>query len=127
MHWYARVLLTFLIAVAFSPTTSFATDAFEAGNDWLKWNNETRLAYASAYVRGHGRGFRDGCVVGQEVYSVGKSSGLPGEKCVAKLAPYSKPLEEYVAVITEYYHSYPSDREVPIFRVLEGLSDARSL
>ncbi len=30
-------------------------------------------------------------------------------------------------VITDYYRSYPSDRYVPIFKVLEGLSDARNL
>jgi hypothetical protein len=123
-----KVLLALLmIAVVLKPVTSFAADAFEAGDDWLKWRSETRLAYVSAYVRGRGRGFRDGCVVGQGLYSAGESSGLPGEKCIAKIPPYSKLLEDYVATITEYYHSYPSDRDVPIFKVLESLSDTRSL
>jgi len=127
MCCYAKVLLTLLIAVAFRPTTSLAADAFEAGDDWLRWNNETKAAYVSAYVRGHGRGFRDGCAVGQKLYSVGKSGGLPGEKCVAKLPAYTKPLEGYAATITEYYHTYPGDRHVPIFKVVEGLSDSRAL
>ena len=77
-------------------------------------------------VGAKGRGFRDGCVVGQEVYSA-KPGGLPGEKCVAKVPLYSKPLEAYVATITEYYSSYATDRNVPIFKILEGLSDARGL
>ena len=126
MHSYLKGLMALLFAVALMSLTSFAADAFEAGDDWLKWNNETRLAYVSAYVHGQGRGFRDGCVVGKKVYSA-SSSGLPGEKCVTRVPTYSKPLETYAATITEYYRSYPSDQSVPIFKIIEGLSDSRNL
>ena len=127
MRWYTKNVLCFLVALALSPTMSFAAKTMEAGGEWSKWSNETRFAYVSAYIHGQGRGFRDGCVVGEDLYSVAKASGLPGEKCVAKAPSYSKHLEHYVATITEYYHLYRSDQNVPIFKILEGLSDARNL
>ncbi len=40
---------------------------------------------------------------------------------------HSRNLEDYAETITEYYHSYPSDRQVRVFRLIEGLSDARHL
>jgi hypothetical protein len=126
MRWQNKTLLIFLIVTSVMPTMGFAADAFETGDDWLKWSNDARLAYVSAYLHGQGRGFRDGCVVAEKVYSV-NASGLPGEKCIAKVPTYSKPLEVYTATITEYYRSYSSDRNVPIFKILEGLSDARAL
>jgi hypothetical protein len=126
MRWHNKALLIFLITGSVTPTMGFAADAFEAGIDWLKWSNNARVVYVSAYLLGQGRGFRDGCVLGEELYSA-KVNGLPGEKCIAKLPTYSKTPETYAATITEYYRSYPRDRDVPIFKILEGLSDARAL
>jgi hypothetical protein len=101
-------------------------DVFEKGDDWLKWSDDSKLAYVSGYVHGQSRGFKDGCTVGEELYST-KMRGLPGEKCIAKAPTYSNALESYIRTITEYYRSYPNDRNVPVFKVLEGLSDGRSL
>ena len=126
MHWHNKALLIVLIAASVTPTMGFAADAFEAGDDWLKWSNDAKLAYLSAYLHGQGRGFRDGCVVGEKLYSA-KASGVPGEQCIAKVPRYSKSLDAYAAAITEYYRLYTSDENVPIFKILEGLSDASAL
>ena len=126
MYGHSRVLVSVLAGLAFVSTTTPAGDTLDAGRDWLKWGNQTRLAYVSAYLHGQGRGFRDGCILAQGLYSAGEPSGLPGETCVARAPSYSRNLEDYVAKITEYYRSYPGDRNVPIFEVLEGLSDARA-
>jgi hypothetical protein len=123
----ARQLLVFLVAAALNPGRTLAANVLEPGADWLKWSDDTRLVYISAYLSGHARGFRDGCEVGQEIYSAGKPSGLPGEKCIPKFPKHSENLEDYAATITNYYRSYPGDGHVPIFKLLEGLSDSRKL
>ena len=122
-----NVLAALLLAVTLGPSTAFASNNIATGDEWWAWNNESRFIYVSAYLQGNGRGFRDGCVVGEKIYSVGELHGLPGDRCGVKAPTYSKTLEDYMTRITEYYQKYPEDRIVPIFRVLEGLSDARSL
>lgn len=123
----ASLLLVVLLVVALNPGRSFGANQFEAGDDWLKWSDETRLAYVSAYLWGHARGFRDGYEAGQRIYSTGKSVGLPGEKCIPEHPGYSKNLEDYAGITTEFYRSYPNDRRVPIFKLLDGMSDKAKL
>ena len=124
---YRGLLVGVLLALVFNSGGSLGANAIAEGDQWLKWGGETRLEYVSAYLRGNARGFRDGCEAGQEAYSGGNLAGLPGEKCLPKLPKYSNNMEEYVRTITDYYRSYPTDRFVPIFKVLEGLSDSRKL
>ena len=52
---------------------------------------------------------------------------MPGEKCIPEHPAYSKNLEKYVGMITEFYHTYPGDKAVPIFKLLDGMSDQRNL
>lgn len=104
-----------------------ASSVLQTGEDWLKWNEEVRVHYVSAYIWGHGRGFRDGCTTGQQIYSASASRGLPGEKCIGKIPQYSKKLEDYAAMITHFYNSYAEDKQVPIFMLLDGMSDSSNL
>lgn len=120
-----RLFLVFSLAVALG-CEALAANPFETGDNWMRWNDDAKLQYISAYLLGNSRGFRDGCEMGQQTYSADKA-GLPGEKCIGKVAKYSKNMEEYVKLITDYYNAYPDDRSVPIFKLIEGLSDARNL
>jgi len=127
MSCLARVLLGILLVSMLAAGRASAANPVEDGDAWLKWNNETRMVYVSAYIWGNARGFRDGCVAGEKAYSIGKLRGLPGEKCTPKYANYSRKLKAYADGVTDYYAAYTADRYVPIFNVLEGLSDARKL
>jgi hypothetical protein len=124
---YATRLVSLLLGIALLPSVALPAGLIPTGENWTKWDGETRMAYVQAYIHGTARGFRDGCVVGQRLYTVGRPKGLPGEKCVVKYPQYSKYLEDYVSTITDYYHSYPADQDVPIFNVLESLSDSKAL
>jgi len=127
MGWPLRLLLTVVLVLVFGTGGVLAAGPLETGDNWSQWSKETRTAYVSGYLWGLARGFRDGCEAGQKTYSIGKSRGLPGEKCILKHPNYSRNLEDYVDGITNYYGVYPADDYVPIFKVLEGLSDARKL
>ena len=122
----AKLLLVVSLLMLLSGRILAASSIVE-GDDWLRWNEETRSAYVSAYTWGFERGFRDGCEAGQRVYAVGKPKGLPGEKCLPKAPTYSKYLESYAAMITEFYRTHPDDKRIPIRSLLEGMSDQRNL
>jgi hypothetical protein len=128
MSRHARGLAGILLVSIFAAGRDSASNPVEDRDAWLKWNNETRMVYVFAYIWGNARGFRDGCRAGERAYSLGgKLRGLPGEKCTTTYASYSRKLVDYVDGITGYYGAYPADHYVPIFKVLEGLSDARKL
>jgi len=126
MGHHVRLLGVVLILIFVAGTTA-AANPFEDGEVWQKWSNETRMVYVSGYLWGNGRGFRNGCEAGEKTYSSGKLHGLPGEKCIPKHPNYSRSMKDYADGITDYYAAYPADRYVPIFKVLEGLTDARKL
>jgi hypothetical protein len=123
----AELLLVVFLAVVLNSGRSLAANAIVEGDEWLKWNDETRLAYVSAYIWGLERGFRDGCEAGQRVYAAGKPKGLPAAKCLPEAPAYSKYSESYAAMITEFYRTHPDDKRVPIRLLLEGMSDQRNL
>ena len=127
MRCHLRLLAAVVLVLVFDTGGVLAAGPSETGDNWIRWSNETRTAYVSGYLWGRARGFRDGCEAGQKAYSTGKSRGLPGEKCIPKHPNYSRNLEDYVGSISNYYSAYPTDGYVPIFRVLEGLSDTQKL
>lgn len=119
----ARVLLVLLLAVAVKPERSLSATPIAEGEAWLKWSDETRVAYVSAYFWGHARGFRDGCEAAERISAGGKLK----RPCTAEPPVYSKILEDYAGMVTEFYRSYSTDRSVPIFQLLDGMSDKRNL
>ena len=122
------LFLSFLLALMLSAGSSLAGEpSIALGEQWLKWSDETRFVYVLAYLGGRAHGFVDGCKVGQKMYLTRKMTGLPGESCIRSAPEYSKHLEEYSEIISNYYRSYPEDRNVPVFVVLDGLTDARHL
>jgi hypothetical protein len=123
----AKSLLVVFLAIVLSSGRSLGANAIVEGDDWLKWNDETKLEYVSAYLSGYGRGFRDGCETGQRLYFAGKPKDLPGEKCLPEAASPSKYLENYAAMITAFYRTYPEDKRVPIHTLLDGMSDQKNL
>jgi hypothetical protein len=120
MHFRQKLLLSVALVLFLCCKTSSAPDTSSEGEQWLRWSDETRLAYVTGYVLGFGKGFHRGCQIGEETYS-DKLSGLPGERCLAKIPNESKSPEEYAEIITNYYRLYPADRYVSLLRLLDGL------
>lgn len=127
MNFLFGLILCALMGSTFNSVPRAPFKGAAEGDEWLKWNGDTRLVYVGAYAAGFDRGFVDGCRTAGELEPRSRATGLPGEECIAKEPGYPKTLEEYVDAVTKFYDSYPTDRYVPIRRVLDGLSDARNL
>jgi hypothetical protein len=127
MRNFVSIVACLALALTVDSSSTNASKGIAEGEEWLKWNAESRLLYVSAYLTGYDRGFSEGCKMAEEVDSSIKSTGLPGEKCISREPSHSKNLETYVDLITEFYTTYPKDRYVTIRTVLNGLSDARHL
>ena len=110
------VLLTLLLFA----TAGVTADGLLEGERWLTWSDETRIGYVTGFLWGFEQGYFQGCEVGEKTYST-KVSGLPGEKCIAKIPNHLKTPGEYAEIITRYYRSYPDDRNVHVLSLLVGL------
>jgi hypothetical protein len=115
------------LLVAYGSREIPAATTAAQGQQWLTWSEETQLQYTSGFLSGFAIGFREGCQSGEKLYSPRLPAGLPAEKCILTTPAYSEFLEHYVQEVTSYYKSFPSDRNVPINRVLEAISDSRHL
>jgi len=50
-----------------------------------------------------------------------------GQRCVGRGETFSKTEEDYLDKITDFYQSFPADRQVQVGKILEGLCDERRL
>jgi hypothetical protein len=121
-----RFLASVLVIIMLSSVMGIAANGVAEGEQWLKWSDETKLGYVSAYVVGFDSGVSQACKQAEKMWRP-KSTALPGRECRQQTPGHSKQLEHYVSTITDYYHSYPEDRYVTIRTLLDGLSDARNL
>lgn len=121
-----RSLACALVIVIVSSMTSNGANGVAEGEQWLKWSDETKLEYVSAYVVGFDSGVFHACEQAEKMWQQ-KSTELAATKCRQQVPGHSQQLESYVSAITHYYHSYPDDRYVTIRTLLDGLSDARNL
>jgi hypothetical protein len=123
---FMRMLASVLAIVILSSGTGIGANAVAEGEQWLKWSDETKLEYASAYVQGFDSGVFQACKQAEKMWQP-KSTELPGKKCRQQMPGHTKKIEYYVSTITDYYHSYPEDQYVTIGTLIDGLSDARNL
>lgn len=101
-----------------------------AGDNWLKWDKSSRLAFVIGNLRGYWDGLGAGC---GEAKILAKSlsgvSGLTEEvveqmrfRCVNKLKLSSRSFESYEEVITQFYNQYPEDKSVEVQDIMQLLA-----
>jgi len=101
------------------------------GEEWLRWNQETRQLLAYAYLVGYQDGSIDGCAIADELFARGQRfydpRDFPMAQCMEKRKKFSEPLELYIETITEFYETYPADQKIPARFVLRKLYDGAAV
>lgn len=119
-----------LIAIILLPTSAEALQNDSEGEEWIRWNPETRNAYIRAYVSGLDKGYGAGCHNG--VLAVRPSRpGRADLKAVGKCwneYPLGKtdPIQ-YVPLITDFYAKFPNQRYLDIWKILYQAANGRSV
>jgi hypothetical protein len=122
----ARLLVTVLIFAVFA----YGSRGVAEGEDWMKWDSDTREIYVGCYFVAFNHGFKSACkkaALSDKSSSASKVSEAPDEPCVAKMPQFTRPVEFYSQKITDYYRSYPSDRYAMIRELLDYMSDSQNL
>jgi hypothetical protein len=122
-HFRAFLLIILGIVVMWSLPVKAAQDGSE-GEEWMKWDNNTRRVYVRAYVQGSMNGFNRGC-------DDGVSSAQPNAQgeavlrfmtaCLSRSPISQRDSMKMVDQITDFYTRYPAQRFLDISDVLLGL------
>lgn len=115
---WTRCVVTAIILLS---TSAEALQNDSEGEEWTKWNLETRNAYIRAYIAGLDKGYGAGCHNGVLAVPPPRS-GRADLKAIGKCwneYPLSKtdPIQ-YVPLITKFYAAYPNQRYLDIWKIL---------
>ena len=114
----ASILITFVC--------SCAEPLHGTGREWLSWNAEQRISFVDGFTTGYIMGTHKACAVTGDLMEVGKPQQVgqnPSERCLARLATYSKNPGSYTSVLTEFYTVHSQYRNIPVLYLLRFLSD----
>ena len=106
-----------------------AGDDLAQGAIWLRWSKEQRATYVTGYVRGVKKGYASGCRAAEKIRPQQKFKNTELSsfgQCVAQAPSFSRDPSTYQDEVTQFYNSFPKDRELAIDRVLDLLSDRES-
>jgi hypothetical protein len=128
----ARVLTLILplaILLTFGTDHLSAIDQTGEGDGFLRMTPETRSGFLLGYTIGLSRGFAQGCLAYRSIaeFKTHDVHNDPFGRCVNRGPGFSRSVDYYVKQVTDFYESFPADRNVPFEEVLKKLSDSENM
>jgi hypothetical protein len=100
------------------------------GDEWLKWDTQTRGVYVRAYASGNIQGYARGCSEGL-VASTPKMDGAysmsASKRCSERAMITGRDSSRFADQITKFYQAYPQQRFLRISDILIGLYSGKTL
>lgn len=100
------------------------------GEEWLKWDANTRVVYIRAYIHGMQSGFNRGCESGIESVQPRMNGGdmtKATEACLANFPISERDSSKLVDEITDFYRQYPKQRFLYISDIFLQLHSGRTI
>jgi len=117
-----------VVAQLLSTPAQVSAPHIRSGRDWLLWSPEQRLLFVESYRAGYIRGTADACAGAIALVPPGHSFDLshdPTAVCLQHAKAYSKPVEYYTGLITEFYRKCPKYEAAPDVYLMMQLTDDR--
>ncbi len=118
-------IVFFFAAIKFS-TSSVPRAQSGTGREWLAWTPAERSAFMNGYLTGYLRGTSKACNATDYLFEVDKphsTADRPSERCHGRVESYSKDLDAYTTVLTDFYKKHPQYENVPSAYLLSFLTD----
>lgn len=100
------------------------------GDEWLRWDAQSRGVYVRAYTMGYVHGYTSGCANGL-VASTPEMNGSytmeASKRCSERATITSRDSSHFADRITEFYQKYPEQRFLRISDILLGLYAGKTL
>jgi len=99
------------------------------GEEWLSLTPQTKSYLIGAYLDGYLAGKIDACAAADDLFAEQKPIHDPkdsvDQRCVRKAKSYSKDVDDYIGVLTDFYTKYPQHRNIPNLYLIQILTDDR--
>jgi hypothetical protein len=128
---WALALASGLIAIVslISIALSLSVPGIRSGKDWLAWTPDERYVFVEAFKAGYVSGSTNACNTAEELFRprehVTDFSHRPSARCLQSTKSYSRPVEEYVKLITDFYTKCPKYQSAPDVYLMLLLTDNR--
>jgi len=100
------------------------------GDEWLRWDAQTRSVYVRAYTSGYVHGYYGGCgngLVASTPEMNGPYTMEAAQRCSDRSMITSRDSSHFADRITEFYQKYPQQRFLRISDILLGLYAGKTL
>jgi hypothetical protein len=100
------------------------------GDEWLRWDAQTRSVYVRAYTWGYSEGYTSGChngLVASKPEMNGSYTMEASKRCSESASVTSRDSSHFADRITEFYQKYPQQRFLRISDILLGLYAGKTL
>jgi hypothetical protein len=103
------------------------------GDEWLSWSRTAQTEYVRGYYEGYRRGDGKGC---EDTWEFFVTKGVrinmampeePASNCLQVMSRWTPSHESFVARITEYYETFPTDCVVPVLLIMDSLSGQKHM
>jgi|SRR5947209_9883301 len=107
----------------YRPSTRAVTRFVESrgklqGETWLSWGADARLQFVRGLLVGYLYGGRQACSLATSQYDLTTSRKLSRE-CEQNVHHFRQGPEYYADFVTNFYLSYPDDRDIPMRMLIE--------
>ncbi len=127
--WCSRPILLarFLTIVILMSSMLWGQRPCCEGNLWLKWTKDRRESYVWGYMTGYSHAFWKGCRLAIQARPKGTAAEEANSACRAHEPDFSKGTDYWAKQVTDFYKTFPEDRDIYIDEVLEQLGNGQSL
>ncbi|HEY3929313.1 MAG TPA: hypothetical protein VGL89_13145 [Candidatus Koribacter sp.] len=94
---------------------------------WLKWNNDRRESYMWGYMIGYSHAYWDGCRQAMKALPGGATSESIERSCRSRQPDFSGGTTYWARQVTQFYKTYPNDRDIAIDGILDQLRNGLTL
>jgi len=123
IHQFA-LLMAILI---FLPNVFWAQRACCEGDMWLKWSKDRRESYLWGYMLGYSQAYWKECRETGNALPAEADSTAIENRCRSRQPDFSKGTDFWGQQVTDFYKTYPGDRDIKIDEVLEQLRNGLTL
>ena len=121
------LILTFVIGLAHAGGQRRLAPR-RSGEDWLSFTAQTRSYLVGAYLDGYLAGKIDACAAAGDLFEQGPvhdPKDSADRRCFRKAKSYSRDVDDYIGVLTDFYTKYPQHRNIPDLYLIQILTDDR--
>lgn len=127
--FFLQLVFTAMLLISLLAETVDAArpQGLRSGKDWLSWTPKQRFVFVDTYMAAYTGGKTDACIAAAKLFAPNEKitnvSRQASARCLQNTKSYSRPVEYYTHLITDFYAICPKYEAAPDLYLMTLLSD----